>query len=1117
MKKKLKRKLAILLSAVIVWTAVGMWLPGGTYEVKASVFSVNSASGIMNAFNSCTEDSVNFVELEGNIVLSNADLNSGSVFQLTAGNLEMDLRGHMIDASACTNSGTIFFNSGGSLTITDSVGGGRIISPPDGVVVRSEWGTLNISGGSFENAAQCLSIQNTTVNITGGSFVTNKGGKTDVALLVTGDNSIVKISDGNFESAYGTIFVQNTVEKESSLIIEGGTFTVDENGSFGYACYVGGACNLDISGGTFNLNAAQGSSLMIGTNVTDAMVSLSGGTFNGRIARMIAADTDWNYTTYYGDRISTSGVIADGYVLTDNTFHDSNGQPTVFTADKVAVVPGHLINYNTRRTTLEKYDDSEIMETVKADEYSVTPTSVGADGTVYANSDGNLAPSVNTERVTDGNTYQFRGWVDEEGAEYDSPNTYVTAMGGISANTQLAAVWNAEVKNAEGFENAITNIQVVRDVEVTDDIALASSVVEDWPDLPAERVLNLGGHTISYASSDAISENPALVLNSGWNIKNGTINSTNQACLEIGGTAVLEDINCTAQDFSYVVGFSNVSSDSGNRIVSGIFETTLEDGYALWTINAEGTGAAEDITNLFSDAYVSSTDTKTDGANTYLSASKLIVSQTPITYIGNGADVDIGSYAYGESISASTQTVSNQEYMGDIIITGVSVDNPVFVVTGNDTPKKLAGQSTDTYSYAVSVAENTDVGNYTGTVSVSYTRMDGSTGEYAQKLAVTITPKQLTITKPSVIKEKVYDGTAVAQVNAGTLEGVVSGDAVSVLAVGAYDSPDAGSGKQISVSYTLTGADKNNYLAPVDETILNGVINRAEGTASVAVADYFVGQQPQPVIASQTNGTTAVTYYYKSQDATEDSYTTEEPHEEGNYTVKAVFAATQNYNAVEAVADFTVSYIPTPEYPYTLFGRRGNDNWYTSEVVIYPPEGYLISTGWDGTYESYCTLTSSATPIIYLKNEVGAVTRPIQMEQIRIDTNLPLITGVSDGVTYYGDSLHVVISDDNLKRVTLNGANVLFLGTTAELLLLPSLQEYVLEAEDAAGNTVVYTFQIDATWMSIGSDGTRSMTTGREYRLGSGLWMVRGDATVYNGGNRFFVTGDGEYEFLQQQ
>lgn len=1116
MKKKLKRKLAILLSAVIVWTAVGMWLPGGTYEVKASVFSVNSASGIMNAFNSCTEDSVNFVELDGNIVLSNADLNSGSVFQLTAGNLEMDLRGHMIDASACTNSGTIFFNSGGSLTITDSVGGGRIISPPDGVVVRSEWGTLNISGGSFENAAQCLSIQNTTVNIAGGSFVTDKGGKTDVALLVTGDNSIVKISDGNFESAYGTIFIQDTVEKESSLTIEGGTFAVDENGSFGYTCYVGGACNLDISGGTFNLNAAQGSSLMIGTNVTDGMVSLSGGNFNGRIARMIDSDTDWNYTIYYGDGSGTSGVIADGYVLTDNTFNDSNGQPTVFTADKVAVVPGHLINYNTRRTTLEKYDDSEIVETVKADEYSVTPTSVGVDGTVYANSDGNLTPSVNTERVTDGNTYQFRGWVDEEGAEYDSPSTYVTAMGEISANMQLAAVWNAEVKNVEGFENAITNIQVVRDVEVTDDIALASSVVEDRPDLPAERVLNLGGHTISYASSDGISENPALVLNSVWNIKNGTINSTNQACLEIGGTAVLEDVDCTAQDFSYAVAFSNVSSDSGNRIVSGIFETTFEDGYALWTMNAEGTGAAEDITNLFSDAYVSSTDTKTDGANAYLTASKLIVSQTPITYIGNGADVNIGSYAYGESISASTQTVSNQEYMGDIIIMGVSVDNPVFEVTGEGEPKALTGGSTDTYTYMTGVAENVDVGSYTGTVSVSYTRMDGSTGEYKQGLAVTITPKQLLITEPSIIKEKVYDGTTAAQVTAGTMSGVVAGDDVAVTASAAYEDADAGDGKQIVVSYTLTGTDKDNYLAPVDLEVSDGVINRADGVANVVVADYFVGQKAEPVASSQTNGTEAVTYYYKQREASADTYTTAEPEEEGNYTVKAVFAATKNYNEVEAVADFTVSYIETPEYPYTLFGRRGNDDWYTSDVVIYPPEGYLISTSRDGGYEAYQTLTNSAEPVIYLQDEAGAVTRAVQVGQIRIDAELPQIAGVDDGVTYYDDSRSVVISDDNLKHVTLNGANVLFLGTTAELILLPSLQEYVLEAEDAAGNIVAYTFHIDATWMSIGSDGVRSMTVGREYQLGSGLWMVRGDATVYNGGNHFYVTGDGEYEFLQQ-
>lgn len=1111
MKKRVKKHLALLTAAVVMVLTVMSWLPGSTYEVKAvtSEVQVNSIAGIKNAFDTCTGDSDFYVELQEDIAISADYLSDGPVFTLTAGKLTVDLNGHSLDASASTTSGTIFCNTGGNLTITDSSSskGGKVVSPPNGVLVRSEGGTLDISGGSFEKAAQCLSIQNTTVNITEGSFVTDKNGNTDIALMLTGDDSIVTISgDSNFESAYGTIWVQDTVKAGSSLTIEGGTFTADENGAFSYACYVGGVCELAVSGGTFNLNADNGSGLYIGTASMDAQVNITGGTYNGRIARGGVETFDQNYTAFYGDGTGNSGILGKGCVLTDNKFYTQGD--VVFTQGNVQVVSGSLLKFNTQRTCLESFEDSETVENVKADYYSLDPVSVGTDGTVYTNTDSNATPGVEESRVTDGNIYEFRGWVDEEGTEYASPDAYITAMGGKIETTELSGIWNAKSTTAAGFEHAITSNQAVRNVEVTEDITLSASVLEMPLDLPTDRVLNLGGHTISYALSD----NPALVLNSAWSIKNGSINSSDQACLQIEGTAVLENVNCTAQNSSYVVGFSNVAGDSANRIISGTFETTLEGGHALRTTKKEEIGTSEDITNLLRDSYASSTETTIDGADTYLSASKLIVSQTPITYIGNGADVDMSSHIYGEEIPVSEQAVSNREYMGDIIITGVSVDNPVFEVTGEGEPKKLVGQSADTYSYTVGVAENTDVGNYTGTVSVTYTRMDGSTGTYTQKLAVTITPKQLTITEPSVTREKVYDGMTEAQVKAGVLEGVVTGDDVAVTAVAVYENADAGSGKQISVSYTLSGTDKDNYLTPVDDKISDGVINRAEGTASVRITDYYVGQKAQPVVSSQTNGTTAVTFYYKQKDAAQDTYTTAEPEDEGSYTVKAVFAATKNYNAVEAVADFTVSYIDTPECPYTLFGKKGNDGWYTSEVFIYPPEGYLISTGQSGTYEKYCTIESTAEPVIYLKDENGAVTRPVQVEKLQIDKKAPEITGVEDGKIYEA-SRTAEITDDNLKRVTLNGVNILFSGTTANVRLKPSSKEYVLEAEDKAGNTVKYTFHVE---ISIRGDGARSLIRGEEYKLGSGLWKVNGDNTVYNGNLSFYVTNDGEYEFQKQ-
>lgn len=92
-------------------------------------------------------------------------------------------------------------------------------------------------------------------------------------------------------------------------------------------------------------------------------------------------------------------------------------------------------------------------------------------------------------------------------------------------------------------------------------------------------------------------------------------------------------------------------------------------------------------------------------------------------------------------------------------------------------------------------------------------------------LRFTIAKKQLTISGTTVA-DKVYDGTVEATVTAGTLAGLVSGDEtfVGVMATGTFASKDVAYGlgieeQDVTVSYALTGALANNYLAPVGETL----------------------------------------------------------------------------------------------------------------------------------------------------------------------------------------------------------------------------------------------------------------------------------------------------------
>lgn len=97
--------------------------------------------------------------------------------------------------------------------------------------------------------------------------------------------------------------------------------------------------------------------------------------------------------------------------------------------------------------------------------------------------------------------------------------------------------------------------------------------------------------------------------------------------------------------------------------------------------------------------------------------------------------------------------------------------------------------------------------------------------------AYTITKKALNIAAPT-IAGKVYDGTTAATVTPGTLNGVVAGEDVTVSAVATYDNANVGRNKEVTVVYTLGGADASNYTAPANTVVTTGEITAMPVTAS---------------------------------------------------------------------------------------------------------------------------------------------------------------------------------------------------------------------------------------------------------------------------------------------
>ncbi|MGN1188165.1 MAG: hypothetical protein ACI4R6_06695, partial [Lachnospiraceae bacterium] len=689
MNKRVKRAMALITAVAVA--AMLIIKPGsGTITVKAATtdISLGTEDDFGNIIKQLENGDVN-ATLTGNI-----ELTSSHSFNAGTSTLTIDLNGWTITD---TNNTGLFNIIGGTVAITDSseAGTGKMVSGAS-TVINVTGGTLEVTGGQIQSTGSngiAIDASAGRIEVTGGTITSSqyvglnisstsadavltaniKGGSLSgsFAALRIGSNCNVTIgADGGkpqFDSSNSAVFMPADAQgstQGNTLTINGGSFTVTNSGGLGYPCYFCGIdSTLTITGGEFNLNADSGSSLVIGENVADANVSISGGTYNGRIARFIASGTDWNYTTYYGDGTDGSGILAKGAVLTNNTFTDVTAgvdeiEPTVFTVDAVEVVAGGLVCLDTQRSTLESYGEDEAAAANEADLYSLAPVSIGTDGTIYTNSGSSVTPELDTDRITDGNSYEFLGWLDSNGNEYDTVKAYAEACGTDAADVTevvdtadvievvdvaavtLSAIYKALVGTPGGLKNAVENCNAVKTIEVAGDIDTELYMDTDEPKMQG-RILDLSAHTISYTPSGESS--PAFVLNGLWTVKNGTIESSNQACFQLNGDITMSGLYCKSTDSQYAVGFSNGIGNS--RISTSTIETTDEDGYAL---KISGADENMNITTLFGEGYPSNTVIKTVDTDVYLDAAKLLVSDVPITYMESGADIDFGASVYGD-------------------------------------------------------------------------------------------------------------------------------------------------------------------------------------------------------------------------------------------------------------------------------------------------------------------------------------------------------------------------------------------------------------------------------------------------------------------------------------
>ena len=303
-------------------------------------------------------------------------------------------------------------------------------------------------------------------------------------------------------------------------------------------------------------------------------------------------------------------------------------------------------------------------------------------------------------------------------------------------------------------------------------------------------------------------------------------------------------------------------------------------------------------------------------------------------------------------------------------------------------------------------------------------------------------------------------------------------------------------------------------------------IKRFSASASISLGTIYAGTIYTPELKTNSDGANGAIFSYKQSGASDDKYSESRPVFAGKYTARVILPATGKYEGVTATVDFEIEYLNTPANPFSPSGKKGKNEFYTTDVSLSALGGYLIGTSLTGEFSSEIPYSENMGAVYLKRISDGALTDAINVnEHYKIDKNTPSILpmsgtagGVYDGASTYADIITMNVADDNLSSVTLNGEKVSVSNGKAQAVLNSAngVKSFTIVAEDKAGNQEEFAITLKAEWLKnkiIPANKLLPLDNSESYKLGDGTWTVDGDPTVYSGGRSVYVKDSGDYTF----
>ncbi|MCY1169230.1 YDG domain protein [compost metagenome] len=173
-----------------------------------------------------------------------------------------------------------------------------------------------------------------------------------------------------------------------------------------------------------------------------------------------------------------------------------------------------------------------------------------------------------------------------------------------------------------------------------------------------------------------------------------------------------------------------------------------------------------------------------------------------------------------------------RSFMGALTVSAGNVSKTYDGSTAINSSYTLSKSNADSsliLGTAASSTSSKNVGSYSITVSGLYSGQQGYDLSFAAGTAK-VTAATLTVSGTAA-SNKTYDGTTAATVS-GSLIGLVSGDAVAFSQSGSFSDKNAATGKTVSYTNSLSGADAGNYALASGGGTTTADINRAVLTIS---------------------------------------------------------------------------------------------------------------------------------------------------------------------------------------------------------------------------------------------------------------------------------------------